>query len=507
MNQPRRPPIWPLLSLSIGLSACSALPHLGPDYQRPELPAPEQWQVPALPVPHDGQLSSLKNWWAQLGDPLLVELIERAESESATLADAQAKIANAYADSLVANAATLPQLNLSRTSKRSVTTLGGPAINQNVQQVALAATWEVDLFGGRYREQEQADASYSASQFRWHQARVSLAAETANAYLNLRLQEQRIQHATGDNDARQALAQLKSALGEAGFYSPPQVDQALANAAEAADALLDMQSQRDQQIKALVALTAIDEKTLRDKLAAAFARLPEPTPLHISSLPADILRQRPDLAAAERDLAAASANIGATKAAAYPRLTLAGNVTPTKQVTDTRDVQLTTWLFSPTLQLPLFDGGRVDAHVDAATDAYVAATKDYRQKARDAVREVEQALVRLQASGERGEQIRRAADSYRRILNASEVQEKAGLASRIDVEENRRAQLSAELSVANWQHERIAAWVALYRAVGGGWQPGDKHPAPHAKNSAKTSAKTDTGDTAERTGQAQGTAQ
>lgn len=478
-------------SSALLLSACSLLPRVGPDYQQPPLPTPSAWQAP-LPaarhdpatLPHQGQLDNMRDWWQQLHDPLLVELIESAERESAGLADAGAKIAQARADAVAAGVAGLPQVDAGLSAKRSTFSMGGPVIHQSTRQLSLLSSWEIDLFGGLGRQQEGAQASLAASQARWHDARVSLAAETANAYLQLRLQENRITQAAGDSAASASIARLSRILGEAGFQAPPQVDLSNAGAAEAAGKLAEMRAERDVQIKALVALTGIEEARLREKLSAGYARFPEPAPLQVAALPAATLQQRPDLAAAERDLAAASAAIGHAKAAAYPRLTLSGSVTPMRLSTDGAPLRATTWSIGPSLTVPLFDGGRIDANVDAASAAYQAAAANYRQKARDAVREVEQALVRLDASHQREAEIAQAAASYRRIFKASEARQSVGLASQIDVEDSRRAMLAADLNVAAWQQERLAAWIALYRAAGGGWQTA----APHLANTDNSNA-------------------
>lgn len=476
----RLPPLALAGTISLFLPACAMLPRVGPDYQQPALAVPAVWQAPlpsasrkypaASPLPHDGRIANLSDWWRQMNDSLLLSLIEAAQSESASLADASAKIAQARADAVAAGVAGLPQVDAGASAKRSTFSMGGPVIHQSTRQLSLLTDWEIDLFGGLGRQQENAQASLAASQARWHDARVSLAAETANAYLQLRLQENRIIQAEGDSKARASMARLNDILGQAGFQAQPQVDLAVAGAAEAASNLAAIRAERDAQIKSLVALTGIDEQQLRDKLTTAYARFPEAAPLQVTELPAIALRQRPDLAAAERDLAAASAAIGQAKAAAYPRLILNGSVTPMRQTTNGAPLRATTWSVGPSFTMPLFDGGRISANVDAAIAAYQASASNYREKARHAVREVEQALVRLHASNERDSDIRQAAASYRNILKTTTARQSVGLASQLDVEDSRRALLAAELNVAIWQHEQMAAWVALYRAAGGGWQ-------------------------------------
>lgn len=458
-----------LLAL-LGLSACGVLPRVGPDYQAPALPAPAGWQAPQ---PHNGQLANLTDWWRRLDDPLLAELIEAAERESASLAQARARIAQARASAVAADVAGLPTIDGSIAAKRAAFTFGAPTTFQTTRQASVMANWEIDLFGGLARDQQGAEARLSASAARWHAARVSVAAETADAYLQLRYQERRLAQAEADAASRTATAELTRKLGSAGFNAPADVALASASAADGAASVADLRATRDRQIKALVALTGIDEAPLRQQLASASGRFPTPAAFAIDTLPARLLTQRPDVAAAERDLAAASAAIGSAAAERYPRLTLAGFFTPLRLNTNGQRSSATTWSISPTLAMPLFDGGRIAANVDAARADYAAAEAAYRQAVRNAVSEVEQALVRLDAAATREADVRRAAAGYRQAYSATEARQRAGFASLLELEDARRTLLAADTAVAGWEQERASAWIALYRAIGGGWSATD----------------------------------
>lgn len=458
------------LALLGGLSACSMLPKVGPDYAGPAAATPAAWQAP---LPHDGQLAELGNWWSRLDDPLLPALIEAAQRESATLAQARARIAKARYDAVTAGVAGLPTVDASLSAKRAAFTFGSPTVFQTTRQASLMANWEIDLFGGIARQQEEADARLSAGQARWHEARVSVAAETADAYLQLRYQERRVAQAEADAASRAETARLLDTLGRAGLSPPAQVALASASAADGAAVLTEFKAGHDRQIKALVALTGMDEAALRQRLEESRGRFPRPTAFGVDALPARLLSQRPDVAAAERDLAAASAAIGVVGAARYPRLSLSGFITPLRLNTDGARMSATTWSISPTLTLPVFEGGRVAAAVDAARAEHAAAEAAYRQKVRDAVSEVEQALIRLDAARQREADVRRAAAGYREAFTATEARQRAGLASLMELEDARRTLLAADTSLSGWEQERASAWVALYRAAGGGWAASD----------------------------------
>jgi multidrug efflux system outer membrane protein len=452
------------------LPACSVLPRVGPDYAAPAVQAPPGWQAP---LPHDGQLGELGTWWARLDDPLLPDLINAAQRESATLAQARARIAQARASAVAAGVAGLPTLDASLAAKRAAFTFGAPTTFQTTRQASLMANWEIDLFGGIGRQQEEADARLGASQARWHDARVSVAAETADAYLQLRYQERRVAQAEADAASRAETARLIDTLGRAGLSPPAQVALARASAADGAATLTELKAGRDRQIKALVALTALDETDLRQRLAKAAGRFPQPAAFTVDTLPARLLAQRPDVAAAERDLAAANAAIGVAGAARYPRLSLSGFITPLRLNTNGDRMSATTWSLGPTLSMPVFDGGRIGANVESARATYAAAESAYRQRLRDAVSEVEQALIRLDAARQREADVRRAAAGYREAFTATEARQRAGLASLMELEDARRTLLAADTSLSGWEQERASAWVALYRAAGGGWAASD----------------------------------
>jgi outer membrane protein TolC len=228
-------------------------------------------------------------------------------------------------------------------------------------------------------------------------------------------------------------------------------------------------------LKLLVSLSGMTEAALRTVLDSTASpsspALPQPAQFTIASVPAEVLRQRPDLAAAERSMAAANASIGATEADRYPRLNLVGNITPTRLIMNSGPaVSVTTWSITSSLLAPLIDGGRRGANVEAARADYRAAESLWRARVRNAVREVEEALLQLQSTQARSEDTRLAAEGYHANFLATETRQRAGLASRIELEEARRLDINARSAVTALTHERVQAWIALYRAVGGGWR-------------------------------------
>ncbi len=448
------------------IAACAPFKVSGPNYSRPESPLAANWQAAR---PHNASKVALSEWWQQFGDPVLIRLINQTQAENASLAQAQARISQARGLVIAAGAATQPSLDVGASFNRAATSFGGPIFIRSLTQVQAQSAWEIDLFGANQREREAAAARLDARQADWHDARVAVAVETANLYMQLRFCELQVALFEEDLKSRRETARLTDLSAKAGFQAPANAALIRASASDSAARLIGQQAECDLTIKALVALTAVDEKVLRSGLDTGKAKQPNVGEFEIAAVPADLLGQRPDLASAERDLAAASADIGVAEAARYPRLSLSGSIAPIILAAAGQTIRATTWSIGPALTLPVFDGGRRLANVETAKANYQLAETNYRSKARQAVREVEDALIRLGSANNRKADVNAAADGYRANLAAAQSRFGAGLGSALELEESRRLALAAEANVIAIQRDRITAWISLYRAMGGGW--------------------------------------
>ncbi|MDP1741172.1 efflux transporter outer membrane subunit [Polaromonas sp.] len=478
---------------AVRLIACAALPLLLPACALQTPPAwvtatsPSQWFAP-LPapqpvegLPHKGTLTDLTRWWQQQGDPLLVELIAAAQAVSPTVASARARIEQARATRVAAGAALLPALDASASVSRgrSQQSFGpGPVPISTSSQAGLQASWEIDLFGGKLAGRDAASERLAGAQALWHDARVSVAAEVATQYQSLRTCRQLEAVTAADATSRGETARLSGLSTGAGFTAPATDALARASAAEASSRATQQRALCELDIKALVALTGLAEPDIRQKVALAHAPPAQVAMIYIASLPADTLAQRPDVFNAAREVAAASAEVGSAQAERYPRLSLSGSIGNTRVRSGGVSSTLDTWSIGPlALTLPLFDGDRRAAHVDAAVARYEEAAALYRARVRQAVREVEEALVNLQSTEARSEDARLAAEGYRAAFTGTEARYKSGLGSLFELEDARRTLLAAETGLLSLQRERANAWVALYRATGGGWSAADSGPA------------------------------
>ncbi len=476
MQKPHQKPLLPLLLLSpLFLAACAiTAPSTQVSDQAASQwysPLPQTSQTPqTAQLPHQGSVAALSNWWQSLGDPLLVELIASAQAASPTVTAAASRIAQARSVVVTTGAAVAPNLSGVANASRGVSQLNVPLAS--VGQVGLQASWEIDVWGGNRAAQDAAQARLAGSQAGWHEARVSVAADVANTYLNWRTCELLVNVAKDDVTSRTETSRLTGLLANAGFTAPANASLARASNAQSQSMLTLQRTQCDMQVKALVALTTLSEPEIRKKLAVSgvFTAYAAINNVVIPVLPAQLLAQRPDVFAAQQEVVAASGDVGSAQAAKFPRLGLRGSVGLQGIRSSGVGLNGATWSIGPvSLTLPILDGGRSSAAVDLANANYEAASANYRAKVRGAVREVEEALLSLQSAVDRLGDAAIATEGYSAAFVASETRFKSGLGSLSDLEDTRRTALAAKTAVLNLERERSAAWVALYRAVGGGW--------------------------------------
>jgi len=436
---------------------------LGPDYQLPAVAVASQWHAP---LPHGASVVGLNDWWQQFNDPALATLLHLAEADSPSLDQALARIAQARATLDGSIADTRPQLNGGLTKARAGVSQTGLNKTGTTSGATLDAAWELDLFGKLRRTDEASRNLLEARVDDWHDARVSLAAEVGDDFVQYRGCQMLVNAYRDQAQSQDQTARLTRLSFQAGFTAAADAALTDASAAASSATLTNQQSECDVLLKSLVALTGSGEEQVREVLAQTPAQLPVPALLDVREIPANLLRQRPDLASSERELAAANAQIGAAKADRLPSLSLVGSFA----VGTTTGEYSRNWSLGPQLNVPLFDGGKRRAAVDSARAGYDSALATYRQTLRTAVREVEQSLVRLDAARRSEVDAQRATDGYQAYFQAIDRNWHAGNASLLDRELARRSALSAQIELITLQQNQVRYWIALYKALGGGWQ-------------------------------------
>lgn len=456
-------PGWFAWSLACLLSACT----VGPDFVRPQLPE-AAWHAP---LPHGGKIENLAHWWERLDDPLLTQLIMAAEKNSPTLDMALAKVEEARAGVDLSRAPSFPQGGISGNAVRSKSVFGSQLLLQTSVRTGFDAGWELDLFGGNRRSQEFARARLGAADQNWHDARISLAAEVAESYVELRTCEASLVVLEKSLASRTVTRELITMKQGSGFASIVDAARSQASQTESASALETKKGECAHGVNRLSAVTGMEHEVLRQSLLAHTAQLPDVRETALDNVAANALRQRPDVAAGEFNLAAASADIGVARAEYYPGLTLLGSVGINHVSSRGATTKASTWSFSPSLSIPaFFDGGKRAADQDAAQARYHYALAAYQQTVRSAIREIEDALVRLDVANRRLTQSRDALGQYQAVRQTSEARSHVGMANQLELEEIARTVLQGQDAVLQNQRESVSAWIALYKALGGGWQ-------------------------------------
>src|SRR5450830_1735907 len=466
-----------LLTIAAGLSMAGC--SLQPPYQAPALPIASAWHAER---PHGGSTQALVSWWASFDDPAIAELIGIAETNSPDLAKAIAQIKIARATLVSDNAALLPSVtgtgSVSR-SKQSVSTGSTGSSTETVTSTSrsgeLDASWEIDLFGKNRSSRESAHAQLQASVDDWHDARVSLAAEVADDYVQYRgckLLLQAYRNTVASQG--QTLTMTRTAV-LAGFSAESDGYLADASAASAAAIATGQHVSCEELVKSLVAVTGADEAVIRGIIDRASApALREPASFDVNSVPADLIRQRPDLASAERTLASYYAAIREARADRFPSLSLSGSIALSATNFSS---PVPTWSFGPSLSVPIFDAGKKKAAVDSALASYDKQLASYQSSVRSAIKAVEQAMIDLDGAARQSDDSKRSADQYQRYADAKEQSWTAGLDTLLTLEEARRSAISAEVTLIEQRRNRVRYWIALYKALGGGWQ-GESNAVP-----------------------------
>ncbi|MFM7066656.1 MAG: efflux transporter outer membrane subunit [Gammaproteobacteria bacterium] len=465
--------------LALGLAvACLAGCAVGPKFRNPGPAVPAGWQSP---LPHDGEPANLVEWWRQLGDPLLTELVAEADRRNATVEAALAGVRAARANAGLELARLLPAGEGTWEEQRSRSIIGfteqGPLTGvARTTTRSLDARWEIDLLGGQRRALEAAQRRAFAADSRWHLARTTVAAEVANSYTAYRACTARRALLQSAVTAREATATLVARKAQAGLLAKGEAAQAAAAAADNRAAARAVEAACVRARNALAYLTGLDGAELAKRLTAAAQpeTLPVPVATRVDVLPAVLVRQRPDVAAAEAEWAAAVADLGFGIGELLPSVNLLGSVGKSTTAVLGGSFGVDNWRFGPTVSMPVLSVASATAGISSLRAQIAVARARYEDQVRVAIREVEDALATLAAADARDADAAVAAANWTQALQAIEARHRAGLASTLELEQVRLAQLQAADTRIALAQERTTAWVALYKALGGGWSPSEE---------------------------------
>jgi len=456
-----------------GLSGCSWLPPLvGPDYSPPKVAVPDTWSqrtADGRPAPEPAELAT---WWRRLNDPLLDELMAQALANSLDLRSAQARVRQARASRDLAVGGLFPTIQGSvagnRTKASSATS--APAAVRNIYNGGFDASWEPDIFGGTRRGIEAAEADLASSQANVDGAKVSLSAEVALNYVEVRSYQQRLAIARENLNSQSETLEITQWRAQAGLATALDVEQARTTREQTRATIPSLQSSLVQAENRLAILLGQPPGSLHGQLAEA-RPLPR-APLDVAvGIPADTLRQRPDVRAAERTLAAETARVGQKTAARYPSLALTGSFGwQAFSLGALGNTGTLTRAVTGTLAATLFDGGKLRAQVEVQNAVQEQALVAYQQTVLTALEDVENALAAYASGRDREDARRQAAEAARSAADLARKQYQAGLADFQKVLDTERTLLTAEDNLATAQSDVLTAVIQLYKAMGGGWR-------------------------------------
>lgn len=459
----------PILVVFLGLlvSGCAAV---GPDYVKQPPKSPETWNNldSAAGTRASASQMDLAQWWQQLHDPLLSTLITQSLDNSPDMRSAQAKLREARARRDLAGDNRFPTVSGSFSASRTKSSRQlGSGATSNLFNAGFDASWEPDVFGGLGRALESSEADLGASRASLHDTQVSLAAEVALNYVELRSFQARLAIAQENLATQSEILQITDWRAQAGLATSLDVEQARTNREQTKATIPSLNKSLTEAENRLAILTGSFPGALHAQLAKPQALPAVPAEIGVG-IPADTLRQRPDVAAAERRLAAETARIGTETAALYPSFNLSGSFGWKALTLGSLGSGVTAGVLGSVAQT-VFDAGRIRSRIGIQTAVQEQALAAYEKTVLTALEDVENALSAYANSRQRQSALANARTAARNAAQLARQQYESGLVDFQKVLDTQRTLLSTEDSLASTEAEGLSALIGTYKAMGGGW--------------------------------------
>ena len=435
---------------------------VGPDYETPDVPTPPSWAAGDRDGPAD-----LVAWWTSLNDAVLTDLVEQTLQRNLDLKQARQRLVQARAALAVASGEKWPSVDAGASVSRART--GQTGFTSNLFSVGFDASWEIDVFGGIRRNVEAAGADFEGARYGLADVQISLVAEVGSAYVRARTLQARLAIARSNIANQEDSLELTNLRFKGGASPELDVAQARANLANTRATVPQLESALAAERHRLSVLTALWPRDIAKRLGRN-GKIPQSRGGK-SGIPAELLRRRPDIRAAERSVAAATARIGVATAELYPRFSLSGSFGIDAPTTGAFDARSRSWSIGPAVRWNVFDRGRRRAQVSLQEAAAREAALAYEQTVRRAIEEVENALTSLRAQRQRASLLNDAAGAARRSVELSDDLYRAGRSDFQNVLDAQRNQFAFEDGAVDARGAVTLQWIALYKALGGGWNP------------------------------------
>jgi len=459
---------------------------VGPDYHASSPHVPATWSSP----PADGLTDSAaaaSTWWTSFNDVELDSLIQRAAQSNPDLRVAEARLRQARSVREMSAADLWPSLDASGSYARAKQSENQPLIGElplppnfpfeySVYNAGFDASWEIDLFGAKRRALEAATAESEGAVEARNDAMVSLLAEVARNYVELRGSQHRLEIAQHDLKLQEEALQLTRARFQSGVINELDVTRAAALLASLRATIPPLETAVRGSMHGLAVLLGREPGDLLAELSPSQS-VPPPPPEVPIGLPSDLLRRRPDVRRAERQLAAETARIGVAKSDWFPKLSLTGDAgVESVSVGNWFDPGSRFWSIGPSLQWRILDFGRVRAQVRGQTAVQEAALATYEKAVLISLQEAENAVVAYAKEQNRHQALADAVAENRRSLDMADGLYAAGRVNYLDVLDARRSLYQSDDQLALSDQAVSIDLIALYKALGGGWETLTREP-------------------------------
>jgi outer membrane protein, multidrug efflux system len=457
------------LLIMLVLSGCATV---GPDYVRPEISAPAHWNNESdhTSSVESGDFKLLARWWSTFNDPELTGLIERAIRSNPDLRQAVSRVREARARKGISRAELFPAIDASVSAQRSKNSKAtGSGKETDSYSAGFDASWELDLFGGKRRSVEAAVADLQASHEDLRDILVSLLAEVAQNYVEVRTYQARLKVAEENLTSQSETYQLANWRYEAGLSDELAVQQARYNLESTRSQIPTLRTGLEEAMNRIALLLGEQPGKVHGELEKP-ANIPSTPSKVVIGVPADVLRQRPDVRRTERELAAQTARVGEAIADLYPKFTLTGSI-GLEAFSFGKLFSLSSRTFNGAsgITLPIFNAGSVRQHIEVQSALQEQALIKYEASILAALEDVENALAACADEQQRRQSLSAASEAARQAAELAQQKYEAGLIDFTDVLDAQRSVLSFQDQLAQSNGTVATNLITLYKALGGGW--------------------------------------
>ncbi|MDP9555109.1 UNVERIFIED_ORG: NodT family efflux transporter outer membrane factor (OMF) lipoprotein [Pseudomonas parafulva] len=450
---------------------------VGPDFKQPESGLPQTWQdLYSKRLMNEGQVAN--KWWEQFHDPVLSQLINQVSTSNLDLKMAAERLSQSKAIFQGVASERLPSVdggvsyNRGRSSQKGFADIAGldGKSNFNVWDTGIDSTWEVDLWGRVKRAVEAADAKVTVAESDRQAVYLSLMAETASHYIRLRGIQELLEVTQQNLDTANKAVNLTQIKFEQGVATDLDVSEASALQASIQARIPSLEQQASETMNALSLLTAQPPSSLNKALTHR-SKIPSLGSTIAMGVPSELAQRRPDIRRAEAQLHAATASIGIAKANFYPSITLSGSMGfQANQLSDLGSWSTHRFAFGPSVNIPIFEGGRLKAMLKLSEGQQKEAALAYQKTVLSAWHEVDDAVLGLENKQKRERHLEEAVAQSRKALASAQSQYKQGTSDYLNVLSVQNSLLANESDLATSKASKSLAAVRLYKALGGGWK-------------------------------------